>query len=209
MDQKRGKQKSSQLITLLIYSKSSRNSPQTIKTYIMNQLVDKRVRINLYPFKQSAHLFSLFRLSAIKQGWTDDETALVANQINGLSLDERFEILNGYCHTYAEDMQSFTNEDVRYMLAFLGENIHYLGTRDIKFWDEYDWSNFNSLKRKATCSIKRVYGLYTESVPEELKYEVTTPPKKFYETLEEALEAVPAGQESTTNIYALWKDSKD
>ena len=175
----------------------------------MNKLVDKRVKMNFHPYKDSFQMFTAFSAIALSQGWTEDEISIVSKQINGLSLKGRFEILSGYCVTFAEDQESFTNKDVWFMLEFLGLETHYLGSKEISTWDEYDWSNFNSLKRKATRSIKRVYAHFTESVPEELKYEVTTPPKRFYDTLEEALDAVPVGQESTTNIYALWKASKD
>lgn len=170
----------------------------------MHRLIDKRVRINLYPFKQTAHLFEAFQISAIEQGWTADEVTLIENQIKGLSLDERFDILNSYTLTYADDMETYTNEDVHYMLSFLGQDTHYLTSKDIQTWDEYDWSNFNSLKRKATQSIKRVFALFSDTVLEKDKYHIQSPPKKCYDTLEETLEAVPAGQESNTKIYPMW-----
>ena len=81
---------------------------------------------------------------------------------------------------------------------------HYLGQTEIEKWDEYDWSNYMHLKRRATSSIKRVYGLYSQSVDPELKYEVTTPPAQFYDTYQEAEEAIPEHQKSYTKIYPLW-----
>ncbi|GEM_PF-5262386 len=174
----------------------------------MNKLVNKRVQMNLYPFRQSAHMLSAFQMAAFGQGWTADEIALVANQIRALPLKDRFEILNSYCSTYAEDILSFTDEDIRFMLSFLQEETHYLFTKDVKKFDEYDWSTFNSLKRKATRSIKRVFAHFNESTTEEEKYSVKKTTNKFYDTLEEALDHVPAGQESNINIYPVWIHSK-
>lgn len=170
----------------------------------MNKLVDKRVRINLYPFKQTAYLLEAFQVAALTQKWSDTDIELVSNQIKGLSLDEKFNILNAYCHRFADDNNSLSQEDVIFMLHFLNQHTHYLCTKDIGTWDTYDWSNFNSLRQKATRSVKRVFALFSDSVQEENKYNVETPPSIFYETMEEALDAVPAGQESITNIYALW-----
>lgn len=170
----------------------------------MNKLVDKRVRINLYPFKQTAYLLQAFQVAATTQDWSDTDIELVSNQIKGLSLDERFNLLNAYCLTYADDINSFSQVDVAFMLDHLGQHSHYLRNKPLNQWDEYDSSNYNSLKRKATSSIKRVFALFCDTVKEEDKYIVESPPKVFYDTLEEALEAVPCGQESLTNTFALW-----
>ncbi len=167
------------------------------------KLVDKQVRINLYPFKRSPFMVEAFKTAAQEQGWEESEITLVANQTNGLSLDGKYEVLLRYCHDFAVESE-FTQEDVLFMCDHLNNPTHYLAQKPIDDWDEYDWSNYRSLKRKATTRIRRVFALFTGSVKEKDKYVVETPPSIHYDTMEEALEAVPVGQESITNIYPLW-----
>lgn len=167
------------------------------------KLVDKQVRINLFPFKESPFLLEAFKVAAEEQGWEDSEITLVSNQTNGLTLEGKYEVLLRYCHAFAEESE-FTQEDVCFMLMHLDCEGHYIGQKPIHDWDEYDWSNYRSLKRKATTRIRRVFALFVSSVREEDKYDVESPPSTFYETHEEALEAVPAGRESEINIYPLW-----
>lgn len=167
------------------------------------KLVDKQVRINLYPFKQTPFLLEAFKVAAEEQGWDQGEITLVSNQTKGLSLEDRYEVLLRYCHAFAEESE-FTQEDVCFMLMHLNCEGHYIGQKPIDDWDGYDWSNYRSLKRKATTRIRRVFALFSESVDEKDKYNVDSPPSVYYETKEEALEAVPAGRELETNIYPLW-----
>lgn len=169
----------------------------------MNTLVDKRVRMNLAPFKRSPFMLEAFSMAAEQQGWTKTEIELAINQTKELSLDDKYEVLNRYCMTFGDDFVC-VQEDVQFMLQFLGCHSHYLNHKSISAWDEYDMSNFNSLKRKATRSIKRAFAHFDEGVEEKDKYELNHTPKKYFDTHEEALEAVPVGQESMINIYALW-----
>ncbi len=169
----------------------------------MNKLVDKRVRMNLSPFKRSPFLLEAFEEEARAQGWSETEVTLAINQTRGLSLDERYEILINYCLTY-KDYADCSQEDVKYLLHFLGQHSHYLVEKAIESWDEYDFSNYNSLKRKATSRIKGVFAHFNKNVEEKDKYTTLHTPTKFYDTKEEALEAVRVGTESETNIYALW-----
>lgn len=173
----------------------------------MIKIVDKQVDINLYPFRRSPFMTEAFSMAAKDQGWEKTEIELVVNQTKELSLDERYILLKRYCTTYGEDA-SFCQEDVCFMLLHLGHIGHYLGKKSIDDWDEYDWSNYNSLKLKATQRIRRVFGLFADNVDEKDKYDVDSPPSTYYNTKEEALEAVPAGQELLTNIYALWIEEK-
>lgn len=174
----------------------------------MNKLVDKRVRINLYPYRRSAFMLQAFEEAARIQQWSDTEVTLVINQTNGLSLDQKYDLLLHYTSHYGEDSK-IIQEDVVYMLHHLGCYTHYLCTKPITSWDEYDFSNYHSLKQKATNSVKRVFGLFSDSVEECDKYVVQTPPSVYYDTHEEALEAVVIGQELTTKIYALWIQNQE
>lgn len=148
-------------------------------------------------------MIEAFSVAAKEQDWSDTEIELAVNQTKDLSLDEKYEVLLEYCMSFGDE-STFTQEDVQFMLSHLREETHYLWYKPILEWDEYDFSNFQSLKRQATKRIKRVYALFAESVAEKDKYQVTSPPQKHYDTEEEALEAVPAGRESEINIYALW-----
>jgi hypothetical protein len=167
------------------------------------KLVDRQVRINLYPFKNSPFMLEAFQKAAKEQEWGETEITLVSNQTKGLTLEHKYEVLLRYCHDFAVESE-FTQEDVLFMCDHLNNPTHYLAQKSIEKWDEYDWSNYRSLKRKATTRIRRVFALFTESVREKDKYVVQTPPSIHYDTMEEALEAVPVGQESITNIYPLW-----
>ena len=169
----------------------------------MNKLVDKQVRMNLAPFKRSAFMTEAFSMAAHEQGWSKTEIELAINQTRELSLDQKYEILQQYCMTYGEDALCI-QEDVQFMLHFLGAYHNYLISKPVETWDEYDRSNYNSLKRKATSSIKAVFAHFDEHVDEKDKYEEEHKPKVFYDTQEEALEAVPVVRESVINIYALW-----
>ena len=175
----------------------------TNQIVMTRKLVDKQVRINLYPFKRSPFMIEAFQVAAKEQAWEDAEILLVVNQTNGLSLDGKYEVLLRYVHAFAEESE-FTQEDVLFMCDHLNHPTHYLVQKPKEDWDEYDWSNYRSLKRKATSRIRRVFALFSESVEEKDKYDVESPPSIHYDTMEEALEAVPVGQESITNIYPLW-----
>ena len=167
----------------------------------MNKLVDKQVQMNLAQFKRSPFMIEAFSMAAKEQGWTKTEIELAINQTNELSLDDKYVILANYCKTYGDDATCI-QEDVKFMLYFLGQHSHYLCTKPIESWDEYDFSNYNSLKRKATSRIKGVFAHFNNNVEEKDKYNTEHTPTKFYDTKEEALEAVRVGTE--TNIYALW-----
>lgn len=45
--------------------------------------------------------------------------------------------------------ESIDPNEVWEVLSQLGHYTHYLASKPIEFWDEYDHSNYKSLKRKA------------------------------------------------------------
>ena len=130
-------------------------------TYTMNKLVDKRVRMNLAPFKRSPFMTEAFSMAAHEQGWTKTEIELAINQTKELSLDEKYAILQSTVRRM-EKMLFASKKMCKFMLHFLGHHSHYLCTKPIESWDEYDYSNFNSLKRKATRSLKGVFAHFDE-----------------------------------------------
>lgn len=82
-----------------------------------------------------------------------------------------------------------TPERVRATLVQLGLETHYLMEKPVTDWDEYDCANFRALSHKAGNPTP-VFGIFDSSVKEEDKYIVTTPPPKFYNTEEEANNAL-------------------
>ena len=169
----------------------------------MKLLVDKKVKINLHPFKRSPFITEAFEMAAREQGWCDTEITLALSQTRDLSLDGKYEVLLHYCLTYGDDV-SLTQEDIVFMLHYLGCHTHYLNQKPMEVWDEYDWNNYASLKRKATSSIKRVFAVFSKTVLENEKYEVTTKPSRYFDTQEEANASRSKEEELLTNIYVLW-----
>lgn len=88
--------------------------------------------------------------------------------------------------------------------------MHYLRSKPVEEWDEYDRSNYYSIlwKRGKT---RRVFAIYTSDVNEEDKYIVTTQPSFFFDTREEAeqeLERCIAEEnfeECDLKIMSLWR----
>lgn len=87
---------------------------------------------------------------------------------------------------------------------------HYLYSKPIEQWDEYDRSNYYSLLFK-TGTTKRVFAIFTSEVEEKDKYVVTTQPSFFFDTKEEATGELKRiinqekFKEEDLKIMALWK----
>ena len=84
-----------------------------------------------------------------------------------------------------EQNSAITAIEVYKTLEQLGLYTHYLMSKAIINWDEYDFSNYRSLSRKAG-KVTTVYGLYDIDVEKEDVERVESPPKRFYETHENA-----------------------
>ena len=63
--------------------------------------------------------------------------------------------------------------------------IHYLASKPVDEWDEYDISNYRAMLLK-TGTTKKVFGIFTSDVLAEDVYAVTTKPSYFFDTHEEA-----------------------
>jgi hypothetical protein len=100
----------------------------------------------------------------------------------------------------------FKQVDIRFLLSQLGQETNYLYAKPCATWDEYDWSNYASLVRKAE-NLEVAYGLYQNGIKESDKYEVTTKPK-YYRSYEEAwiiyAHEFRSNPLTQTNIYMLW-----
>jgi len=80
---------------------------------------------------------------------------------------------------------TFSDQEIDALFTRTNNEMHYLYLKPTKFWDGYDRSNYIALLAKAGFTIQ-VYGIYSSAVKEEDKYIVDSPPKKFYDTKEEA-----------------------
>ncbi len=87
---------------------------------------------------------------------------------------------------------------------------HYLRSKPVEEWDEYDRSNYYAIlwKRGKT---RRVFAIFTSDVNEEDKYVVSTKPSFFFDTEEEAQEELERYIEEKNftqgelKIMSLWK----
>ena len=75
--------------------------------------------------------------------------------------------------------------EVMKTLEQLGHPAHYLASKAIAFWDEYDHANYRVMLGKAG-KVYTVYGIYDKAVKHEDVEQIDTPPKRFYETYDKA-----------------------
>lgn len=80
---------------------------------------------------------------------------------------------------------SLLPQDVSEFFERTSNETHYLYSKPVDQWDEYDRSNYNSLLFKSGKT-KRVFAIFTSDVDEEDKYLVTTKPSFFFDTKMEA-----------------------
>lgn len=80
---------------------------------------------------------------------------------------------------------SITQKDIDTFFQRTQNEIHYLASKPVEEWDEYDTSNYRSLMVK-TGTTKKVFAIFTSDVLAEDVYAVTTKPSYFFDTKEEA-----------------------
>lgn len=166
--------------------------------------IGKKVMLDIERHQRSAFLLASFQSNARNNNWTDQEIETVFKFLVGKPYDEQLEILNYYCIPPLFEEEEINHEDVVFMLNHLGLETHYLGSKPLDMWDEYDRSNYHSLKRKATSRIRRVFAYFAKDVEEKHKYTVDSPPAMYYESREEAEANLTPLTLETVNIYALW-----
>ena len=107
-------------------------------------------------------------------------------------------------------LPSFVQADVTQFFESVNNELHYLASKRVEAWDEYDRSNYHSLLRKTGRS-KKVFAVFTSDVKEEDKYIVSTSPSYFFDTAEEAQKEISKlikerkFKEHDLKIMALWK----
>jgi hypothetical protein len=104
---------------------------------------------------------------------------------------------------------SYSQEDVTAFFQRTQNEIHYLASKPVEQWDEYDASNYTSLLWK-TGTTKKVYAIFNSDVLKEDVYAVTTKPSYFFDTFEEAeteINSIIAKGKFTKEeliIHSLW-----
>ena len=104
---------------------------------------------------------------------------------------------------------SYSQTSVSGFFERTNNEIHYLATKPVHTWDEYDTSNYRSLLLK-TGSTKRVYAIFTSDVLAEDVYAVSTQPSYFFDTEKEAkaeIENIVAEGKFTSDelvVHSLW-----
>lgn len=80
--------------------------------------------------------------------------------------------------------EALTPTSVWETLVQLSHESHYLGSKPLADWDEYDHANYRSLQLKSG-RIKKLWGIFNTSVTEK-NIQQATPPKRFFDTHEQA-----------------------
>lgn len=80
---------------------------------------------------------------------------------------------------------SFVQADVTHFFESVNNEMHYLASKKVETWDNYDRNNYYSLLRRMGKT-NMVYAIFDSDVKEEDKYNVTTPPSQFFDTEDEA-----------------------
>ena len=83
------------------------------------------------------------------------------------------------------DKPNITQSDIDKFFQRTQNELHYLASKPVEEWDEYDTSNYRSLLVK-TGTTKKVFAIFTSDVLAEDVYAVTTKPSYFFDTKAEA-----------------------
>ncbi|WP_340201992.1 hypothetical protein [Ascidiimonas sp. W6] len=104
---------------------------------------------------------------------------------------------------------SYSQVNVSRFFERTNNEIHYLASKPVEQWDEYDVSNYTNLLMK-TGTTKKVYAIFDSDVLKEDVYAVTTKPSYFFDTFEEAeteINSIIAEGKFTKEelvIHSLW-----
>ncbi len=88
-------------------------------------------------------------------------------------------------HSEIEQNRLLHPIEVMKTLEQLGHHTHYLATKPIAYWDEYDHSNYRALLGKSG-KVYTVYGIYDADITHDDVEQLDSPPKRFYETYDKA-----------------------
>jgi hypothetical protein len=124
-----------------------------------------------------------------------------------------YQVLLWTMHQFEQQITATPNYSQSEVDAFFKRTqneLHYLASKPVEDWDDYDRSNYRSLMVK-TGTTKKVYAIFTSDVLAEDVYAVTTQPSYFFDTKEEAeveIENIIAKGEFKSDelvIHSLWR----
>ena len=95
------------------------------------------------------------------------------------------DILEFFLDEWQQSQNLFDTREIDKLLEQLGLETHYLVTKDLKLWDQYDHLNYQMLLLKSG-RIQKVYGIYDADISQEEVNTVTSPPKRFFDSQEQA-----------------------
>lgn len=110
--------------------------------------VHKTVNLTSVPINANVYAsVGVFTNQAKEQGWNEQEINLVIAEAKSKNFHNFLKTILNYCEI--ENDTRTTPQSVREILYQLGLHTHYLNTKPIKNWNEYDYSNYRSLQIKA------------------------------------------------------------
>lgn len=107
-------------------------------------------------------------------------------------INSNYGILLWTIHSLEKSMTNapnITQSDIDTFFQRTQNELHYLASKPVEEWDEYDTSNYRSLLVK-TGTTKKVFAIFTSDVLAEDVYAVTTKPSYFFDTKAEAEEEI-------------------
>lgn len=168
-----------------------------------------------------AHLLSYYTDSELREmvHWNFKETwsknaleVLNRSELTNL-IQTDYQVLSWTVHHLEQQLKAtptYSQEEVDAYFKKTQIETHYLASKPVEQWDDYDLANYRSLMVK-TGTAKKVYGIFDSSVLSEEAHAVTTQPKYFFDTKEEALEElekiITEGKfrRDELMVHALWK----
>ncbi len=130
--------------------------------------------------------------------WLMDDVALQHVALENSSYEELFgvigdneTILSYFLETWETDSknkEALTPSAVWDTLVQLSMETHYLGSKPLMDWDEYDHANYRALQLKSG-RVKILWGIYDDSVTQDNMTEAT-PPNRFFDTYDQAIASI-------------------
>ncbi|WP_299111942.1 hypothetical protein [uncultured Winogradskyella sp.] len=149
----------------------------------MKRTINKTVNLDLSNYEVNSFvILGLFVHQAKKEGWTQEEIEAVAKEAKSKDYEHLCQTIKYYCEVKQEQISS---EEIWEVLSQLGFHTHYLASKPIDNWDEYDRSNYRSLLIKSG-KLKKMYGIYKSNVSQNDVELVTSHPNFYFKKEEEA-----------------------
>jgi len=148
-----------------------------------------------------------------------NQDVLSKNVLGFMERTQLIELINDNCSVLLWTKHSLENQmiaipnisqmDIDAYFQRTQNELHYLASKPVEHWDDYDVSNYRSLQIK-TGTTKKVFAIFTSDVLAEDVYAVTTKPTYFFDTKEEAeaeiKEIVSKGKFTSDElvVHSLW-----